>query len=379
MPEAVLVVARSARQLAAAARAAGCAPLAVDLFGDADTRSLAAASRVSPGARGFRFRPRRLLADVAALAPPGGGTPLVVGAGFEDAPALLASLAARYPLLGCAPRTFELLRRPRAFALLLDSLEIPRPRLALARVPARGRWLVKRAGEAGGWHVRAAAGGTALAPGEYAQALVPGRSLSVAFVAAADEVRVLGYAAHLCWPALGGYGYAGAVGGAVLPIRLRRAIDAALAGLAAALGLRGLCGCDFVLTPAGEWSLLELNARPTATFDLLAAPGAAFRAHLAACRGGPLPAWRARAGCHAHAVCHAPVPIQIPDSIHWPDWVADRPGAGARLPRGAPICTVRAVGVSPEEARARLARRVARLWRLLGLGAAGHPEFRHPA
>lgn len=377
----VLVVARAARQLAAAARAAGYTPFVVDLFGDTDTRALAAASRVTPAGPGFTFGPRRLPADLDSLAatlPP--DTPLVYGAGFEAAPVLLARLAARHPLLGCPPESLELLRRPRAFACLLDALDIPRPALALARAPRRGRWLVKRAGQAGGWHVRPARAGALLGADEYAQALVPGRSLSVAFVAHEAGARVLGWAAHLGWrEAQDAYAYAGAIGGVAPPARVRGVIERALPRLVAALGLRGLCGCDFVLGPDGDWSLLELNARPTASFDLLAPPGTAFRAHLAACRGERLPAWRARAGCHAQAVCHTPVPIRIAESIHWPDWVADRPGAGARLPRGAPLCTVRAVGSSPEDARAKLARRLVRLHRQLGLGEAQEPVFRHPA
>ncbi len=376
----ILIVARAARQLAAAAAAAGYRPLVVDCFGDEDTRRYAGRVLVTPTGPGYRFRPRRLLADLARLAPAGEGLPLVWGAGFEADPGLIETLAARYQVLGSDPRGLAELTTPRAFATRLASLGLPHPGLGSGRVPARGRWLVKRRGDAGGWHVREAPPRAALADNEYAQAFVPGRSLSVAFIAAGDEVEVLGFSEHLAWPgAAAAFGYAGAVGGARLPAGLRRAVTAALPRLARAFGLRGLCGCDFIAEADGSWSLLEINARPTATFDLLAAPGSAFRAHLAACCGETRGRLRPRQRVHAHAICHVPDPIQIPNSVDWPAWVADRPCAGARLPRGAPMCTVRADGISPADALAALARRVLRLRRLLDIEDPTVPVFRRPA
>ncbi len=376
----VLIVARAARQLAAAAAAAGYRPFVVDLFGDEDTRQCAERLRVTPAGPGFGFRPQRLLADLAAIAPAGQDMPLVWGAGFEARPELLLALAARHAVLGSAPAGLAELAAPRSFATRLASLGLPHPALAFAHVPARGRWLVKRRGEAGGWHVRAGAPREDLADVEYAQAFVPGRSLSVAFVADARRVVVLGYSEHLGWSGTAAsFGYAGAVGGISLPAAMRRDVTAALPRLARAFGLRGLCGCDFIVAPDGSWHLLEINARPTATFDLLVTPASAFRAHVAACSGGTWARPRPRSRVHAHAICHAPDPIQIPNSLDWPAWVADRPCGGARLPRGAPLCTVRADGISPADALAALTRRVQRLRRLLGIEDPTVPVFRRPA
>lgn len=376
----VLIVARAARQLAAAAAAAGYRPLVVDLFGDEDTRRYAERVRVTPAGPGYRFRPRRLLADLADLAPAGQGVPLVWGTGFEAAPDLLLTLASRHAVLGSSPRGLAELAAPRRLAARLASLGLPHPALACGRVPARGRWLVKRRGEAGGWHVRVGTPREDLADDEYAQAFVPGRSLSVAFVAAAHRIEVLGFSEHLAWSgAAGSFGYVGAVAAARLPAGLRRAVTDALPRLARAFGLRGLCGCDLIAAPDGGWCLLEINARPTATFDLLVTPASAFRAHLAACRGETWARSRPRSRVHAHAVCHAPDPIQIPNSLDWPAWVADRPGAGARLPRGAPLCTVRAEGLAPADALAALTRRVQRLRRLLGVEDPTVPVFRRLA
>jgi len=375
----VLVVARAARQLAAAASAAGYRPFVVDLFGDQDTRQCAERVRVTPTGPGFRFRPRRLLADLAAIAPAGQGVPLVWGAGFESAPELLSTLAARHAVLGSAPEGLAELAAPRAFAARLASLGLPHPALAFGRVPTRGRWLVKRCGEAGGWHVREGLPRETLGNDEYAQAFVPGRSLSVAFVADARRVAVLGYSEHLAWAgASTGFGYAGAIGGARLPVAVRRAVSAALPRVARAFSLRGLGGCDFIVSDDGSWRLLEINARPTATFDLLATPASAFRAHVAACRDAAWTTPRPRSRVHAHAICHAPDPIQIPNSLDWPAWVADRPCAGARLPRGAPLCTVRAAGLSPADALAALTQRVQRLRRWLGLEDPSVPLLRRP-
>jgi len=64
----LVVVATSARALAAAARRAGFVPLALDVFGDQDTRALCAATS-TPRRRGaLRFSPARLLDAARALA-----------------------------------------------------------------------------------------------------------------------------------------------------------------------------------------------------------------------------------------------------------------------------------------------------------------------
>ncbi len=341
----LVVLARSARALAQAARAAGYAPRVIDLFGDADTRDCAARYRRCRAQYGYDFDP-----DAAIAA-----------------------------IIGTPPTALPAVISPRVRARRLRRLGIATPDLASARVPTRGAWLVKRSGEAGGWHVRAGVPGEALGGGHYAQRLVQGRSLSVSFVAGAQRVQIIGYAAQLfAARAESPYAWAGAVGGIAPPPRVQRSIAAALPSLVAAFALRGLCGFDFVLDGDGRWWLVDLNPRPTATLELLAPPAAALRAHLAACRGRD---WRdivPRARPWALTVPWLTRPIRLPKSLDWPAWVADRPGAGARLPRGAPLCSVRAAGKTAEGALRALHRRLRALGDLLGSDAWSLPDWRPP-
>jgi len=374
----ILIAARSARQLAHAARAAGYAPRVVDLFGDDDTRAASEHLIVTPAARGFRFRPRQLLADLGRLAG-GARLPLVWGAGFEAATPLLARLGQAFDVCGSAGEGLAEVTDPVGLHARLRALDVPTPAIATDRVPTRGRWVVKTRGQAGGHHVRWGVPGAALAAHDYAQAFCAGRSMSVVFVAGARTLDVLGYNAHLFWPSSPSpFVYAGAVGGQLLPRRLCRHIEAALRRVAARFGLRGLCGVDFVVDAHNRWQLIEINPRWTATVELVAAPAAAFRAHLAACRGQSWRRPQALARARAHAVLMLDNPIRIPNSLDWPAWVADRPGAGARLPRGAPLCTVLAAGATPEAACERLAQRVIALCRLLGIDDPAVPLARQP-
>lgn len=373
----LLVVARSARALAQAARAAGYAPRVVDLFGDVDTRASAARYlRVAP-TRDFRFDDDALLAAIARLA----GRqkpPLVWGGGLEGSPALLGACRQHCEVLGTAPEALAAIVSPAERYRRLQALGVATPAVATARVPATGRWLCKQGGEAGGLHVRVAAPGMSLAAAEYAQAFVRGRSLSVALLAGHRRVQVLGCSAHLFVPASAApFGWSGAIGGITLPRRVRRDIDDVVPALAEAFGLRGLCGIDFVLDGDERWWVVDINPRPTATLELLVSPGAALRAHLAACRDRD---WRdlvPRARRRALAVPYLSDPIRVAKSLDWPAWVADRPGPGARLPRGAPLCSVMATGDTADAALRALHRRLSRLGRLLG-GAFPLPVPRQP-
>lgn len=374
----LLILARSARALAQAARAAGYAPLIVDQFGDADTLAAAWQFRCIPPTAAFGWREAAVVAAVGQLAG-GRRPPLVWGGGLEGVPRLLRRLASHCDVLGTPPDALATITDPEARYARLRACDVATPEVAVGRVPRRGRWLAKRVGQAGGLHVREALPGSALGAGEYAQRHVVGRSLSVNFVAGRARVDVLGYAAHLFWPqARAPYAHAGAIGGIPVSRDLDRRIRAALPTLVDAFELRGLGGLDFVLDATGDWWVVDINPRPTATVELLARPASALRAHLAACGGQD---WRAvvtRRRPRALAVPYVDVPIRVAKSLDWPAWIADRPIAGARLPRGAPLCSVWADGSTADDALARLTGRLARLRRLVGSAPAPLPVARQP-
>jgi predicted ATP-grasp superfamily ATP-dependent carboligase len=124
---------------------------------------------------------------------------------------------------------------------------------------------------------------------------------------------------------------------------MRNAADA----VCAALGLVGLVAFDFLLVGDAP-ILIEVNPRPGATLDVFDdAGGALFRAHIDAC-GGKIAALPTPPGARAAAILYAdPGPLPI-DAVRWPEWTADRPPPGTRVPRYRPIATVFAAAETPE-------------------------------
>ena len=347
----VLIAALSGRGLAASARRAGYLPLVADAFGDSDTAELAAdARRVTDAARiGFRTKPVfAALAELEAAAPsPPIG--LVLGSGFEDRPKLIAALSRRYRLIGNGAETIARSKNPADFFALLDTLGIARPATQLAPPSDTSGWLSKRVGGSGGTHVVDAAAAER-SPRRYYQRRGDGVPHSVLVVATRDGVRVVGISRQ--WTVGQGprpFRYGGAVG----PVQLPTAVDVSMRNSAeavcAALGLIGLVAFDFLL--AGDAPILiEVNPRPGATLDVFDdAGGALFGAHVDAC-GGRIAALPDLRGARAAAILYADRgPLTI-DAVRWPEWTADRPPPGTRVPRYRPIATVFAAAEAPETA-----------------------------
>ena len=347
----VLIAALSGRGLAASARRAGYLPLIADAFGDSDTAELAADSRrVTDAARiGFRAKPVfAALAELeaAASSPPVG---LILGSGFEDRPKLIAALSRRYRLIGNGAETIARAKNPDGFFALLDTLGIAHPATQLAPPSDMSGWLSKRIGGSGGTHVVDAAAAER-SPRRYYQQRVHGMPHSVLAVATTAGVHIIGISRQ--WPVGQGpqpFRYGGAVG----PVQLPAAVEASMRNAAAvaclALGLVGLIAFDFLL--AGDTPILiEVNPRPGATLDVFDdAAGALFRAHVDAC-GGRIAALPALHGARAAAILYADQgPLTI-DAVRWPEWSADRPPPGTRVPRYRPIATVFAAARTSEDA-----------------------------
>lgn len=57
------------------------------------------------------------------------------------------------------------------------------------------------------------------------------------------------------------------------------------------------------------------------------------------------------------AVVYANRPSRVSVGLDWPEWVADRPAAGACIAEGAPVCTVLASGETVVDVRRLVAAR----------------------
>jgi len=363
----LLIVAVTGRALAASAAKSGHRVVVLDLFADRDTRAVASACRPVASPHGLRFDQRALLRAATAMAPSAG---LVYGSGFEGRTGLLARLVRDRALYGNRPETVAAVRDPARFFPLLDRLGLGHPEVRLTPPRATAGWLVKRAGGAGGAQV-AFAGARPVRPGDYYQRLVTGPSLSATFLGDGRRACLLGINRQWTAPRPGlPFLYGGAVGGIRLPFRIRREIQAGLDTLVEATGLVGLNGLDFILGPR-EWLVLELNPRPTATFELYDPdyPRGLFDRHLRACLGElPSRAARPRA-VRAHAVVHATAAGRDA-GVEFPAWCRDLPMPGTSLRPGDPICTVHASGANVERALVLLRRRHLAIGQALSAAAA---------
>jgi predicted ATP-grasp superfamily ATP-dependent carboligase len=366
----------SARMLAEAARDGGYRPVALDLFGDVDTRRAAEAWWPIGAPARLAIDGEVLLAALRELRA-AGAAGWIAGSGFEGEPALLAAAARVLPLIGNSAEVAAAVRDPAGFFGRLIALGIPHPETRLVPPSTPAGWLRKNAASSGGREVRPAEGKAPAGPdgaGIHYQRLAPGEPMSALFLADGRRGRVLGVNRQIV-RRLGGrpFIFRGCIG----PLPVTPALGGALQGIVDALtasyGLRGLNGLDFLLD-ADRLAVLELNPRPPASMALYpdALAGGLMRAHLAASLAGRLPAGDASgppvAGrapparpVRGFEVVFARTPHRVDaaaaDALARHPWCHDLPVAGSRLVRGDPLCTVSAVGGTAAEVQALLVRR----------------------
>ena len=370
-PPTVVVAALSARALAQAARRAGYQVVALDLFGDRDTRDAAAESHALPGSLDDGLEPAPLLACLEAQRSSLAGRPLglVYGSGFEDRPDFLEEIAERLPLIGNTAETVRRVKDPRIFFSVLAACGIAFPEVALEPPGPEGNWLTKRIGGSGGSHISSRRG-DAPAAGHYFQRRVDGRPVSALFLADGCGTQIVGLSEQ--WSSsdasAGAFRYGGAAQPAAVTGRQSAAITAAITTLVPAFDLRGLNSADFMVR-AGDLDLLELNPRPGATLDLFDS-GLLFARHCDACAGTLSREQASAAGAQparAAAVVYAPNALVVPAGVAWPTWAADLPCDGSVIDRDAPLCTVLAEAGSVEAARRLVGSRRAEVLALLGI------------
>jgi predicted ATP-grasp superfamily ATP-dependent carboligase len=363
--ETLLIAAFSGRALAQSARRAGFEPLVVDCFGDCDTLEAAGAHRCLDASLQTGFEGARLLAALDELAAGARAAPigLVLGAGFEGTPKLMARLAERFNVIGNSTSVVERTKSPVTFFAGLERLGIRHPQ-TLTEPPERpGGWLMKRTGGSGGLHIAPCPPDAKAGRRRYFQERIEGEAISALAMLGPASVA---FAFSRQWTSPSGkhpYRFGGAVGSIALSEDLEaRLVDIALA-VAAEMSLAGLVSFDF-LVAKDEPVLIEVNPRPGATLDVFDdGQGTLIQAHIEGCRQGGDPAailnsqWAppiARAVAYLYADKGA---IRAP-GIDWPPWTADRPRAGTLIPRHQPLATVLAEGATAESAEALCRRRL---------------------
>lgn len=286
----IAVAAISARLLAQAAARDGIEVIALDLFGDTDTRSAAAAFVSIGEPPGLRIAPARVRAALAELARRRSAVGWVAGSGFEGLPDLLAEGEALLPLIGTPADAVRRVRDPATFFGFLAARELSHPPTSAQPPPEAAGWLVKNAEGCGGRHIRRATAAdlAAVPPGHYFQRERVGVAMSATFIGNGRDAVVLGFNRQQMRPVAGQpFVFCGVVGPVALPATVGARVVLAVRAITAEFALRGLCSLDFLLAGA-RIELLEVNPRPPASIALYPQlPVMTW--HLRACRAGELP------------------------------------------------------------------------------------------
>jgi predicted ATP-grasp superfamily ATP-dependent carboligase len=399
---AVLAVAAiSARMLAEAAARDGYGVVALDLFGDLDTRR-AVAQWLPIGRDGsLQFDAARVLEALRHVARDvdGGVVGWIPGSGFEGHAELLEAGAQLLPLIGTTADAVRRVRDPRQFFGALAAHAIAHPAVQMDAPADPHGWLLKDAHASGGWHIRDAAAPPRLparavqdashgasehiaqapahgssqsaVPGaaddaavgashdvsHYYQRTMPGMPMSATFIANGSEALLVGFNA-LRVRSFGAHPhvYCGCIGPVEVPAAVARLVGDAVRLLSAEFGLRGWCSLDFI-RDGDAIGVLEVNPRPPASLSLYARRGL-IDAQLRACLQGelPRPAAFAAARVGGSEIVYARRPLQLDEAgarriADWPD-AHDLPAAGARFDAGDPVCSLGADAASAAQVEA---------------------------
>ncbi len=300
------------------------------------------------------------------------GGVLVYGGGMENRPELVETLARGRLLAGNSALVLQKARDPECLSSLCLEESIPFPETLYPGEEERSEgdiycpgdgscWLRKRVLSGGGAGVSEYRGGR-LESGEILQRHLPGRPVSVSFIAFEDGVLILGFTEQLT-----GISFLGASGfkwsGNITPLPggqegvLRFYAKAASYAeiISDRLGLRGFNGIDMILGPDGSVSVIEVNPRYSGSMELFGSGGYGgemFSLHLAAFQGGKLrgnkPESSGGKSFRAKGIVYAVRDCQAPDTLNWMEaGRRDVPWTGDVFSPGDPVCTI--FSSSPEE------------------------------
>jgi predicted ATP-grasp superfamily ATP-dependent carboligase len=370
-PEQILIVGASVRAAAASAQRAGLQPLGIDQFGDVDSQALCQCLKLDHFPRGLLAAARRF-PDV----------PWVYTGALENRPRVIEQLAQIRRLYGNTADRVTQVRDPFKLAAVLrkSGLEVPRI-LRASEVPREGKWLRKPRRSGGGAGITdwdEANEVQSRNRGHYLQQFIPGKSVSVVFVATQGQARLLGITRQLIgcsWCGTSGYRYCGSLGPISVSDRELHDVTRLGSVLADQFSMQGLFGVDAVLHNERVWTL-EVNPRYSASIEILERRGVPlFPYHMAACSRNKLledqPTIDSR--LHAKAIIYARRSVTVADSLlsfaaghSAAPFVADIPAPGSTIATGQPVVTVFAAGNNGQAVLLQLRKRVRRIQSQLG-------------
>jgi predicted ATP-grasp superfamily ATP-dependent carboligase len=360
-----LIISQSGRALAASAKCAGIDTHVIDLFADEDTAEITLSNiSVTGFSDGNNFK--KLISIVAEYANSYPDLIVVIGSGFEENPELLAELEHHVTVIGNHSSVIRQLKDPGVFFKKLEQLVLPYPQYIIdvtqedITQEVSGDILIKTMGGAGGSHIRHYQNDSSLTSASFLQAFLRGKNYSATFISDGQSAHVLGFNETWVCKENTDFTFAGAVSNINLSNELRQQVTDAIRRIVVLFKLKGLCGLDFIVEESGKYSILEVNPRPTATFELYETRGSLFTHHLAAFQGKMEAPGSDQCLSRALGLLYAGKSITIP-RLDWPEWVTDRPQAGKQITIGEPVCTVHAEGLAVEDVKQQLKTRLANL------------------
>jgi uncharacterized protein len=358
LKQTIIIAAISSRIYLQAAVQAGFEVIVMDAFCDVDSQKLAKKTILIPLINGQldaqSLLEQLLKLDLSAV------FGLCYGAGFEAQTELLSQLTVHVKVIGNVASVVKNVNNIQGFFQHCDALKMRYPKTQFERPRSSINWLQKQIGGSGGAHIRPALPLDLPANDAiYYQQLQAGTPISCLFLAAKNNTQVIGFNEQLCnSTAILPYRYGGLVSHALLPEKVKIAIEQFVQGMTKIYGLVGLNSADFIVDNEDIYAL-EINPRLSASLDCYKAKkGDLFAAHVAACAGdlsAELKDWPiVDKQSRAHFVVYAHEPVTVPPNMCWPEWVRDIPLAGTDIAAGEPICTVLADARTAKRAKQKL-------------------------
>ncbi|MEM7027118.1 MAG: ATP-grasp domain-containing protein [Pseudomonadota bacterium] len=349
-----LVISRSARALTASALKANYVVHAIDAFADEDTCSMAT-TMVCNEFNHDSFEQSILEKNIDAILAQYPIEVCVVGSGTELNSALLMKHSNQFQLCMNQQETIDKVIDPFQLSDLCQAYDLPFPAISNNTCPDKN-WLIKKIGSQGGEHVRWAITGEKPPIGSYLQEYQAGTSCSVVFFSDGERVELVGFNELIQLEYQNNpFLYAGAV--SITPNKNeRRTLRDIIDIIVKQTGLIGLCGMDYTVKDDGSIIVIEINPRPTATFELHEGELSLLQTHIDAFNH-PISEYKRCHEYRGYVIIYAEQKISVSSEIHWPAWVNDRPASGSQISAGQPICSIHAEGNSTAEIKKLLSHR----------------------
>ena len=338
-----MMIANSARMLAQAADTEGYQVLAIDCYGDCDTRFFAEEVSTIPN-----MALKNLLPAMASFLEHYSITGVVYGSGFENYPESLAYLCENNLVYGNKPSVFNRLQNKPEFISFLSTKNIPYPEVAFTAPDPTGHWLSKPMRSLGGSGIMRFYGNETIEPGAYWQRYQIGSVHSLLFLANGDRVQTIGFNRqwHTAINSQEEFVFAGIINHTYLSQCQKILVRDWVTVLVSEYRLSGLNSLDFIVSAEGMY-VLEINPRPTAAMQLF--DSSLLSRHFLACQGKLLQsAMLTRDYCAYQILFSKEKKVEIPEGFAWPGNVMDYPQGGSIINPGQPICSMIMHGNQPE-------------------------------